>query len=168
MLFNVSQLLRSPVGEMRHYVLDPEPPVHAGTADLVRLPSGVLVTVSANVVLDLVCSRCLAPFGSPAHIDFDEIYVQQYDAATGARLDTQNDEDEDSFRIGADHLIDITEAVRQYSEMATAMQPLCSPDCPGLCPECGQDLSVGGCRCEREATDTRWSALAALKQTLHG
>ncbi len=168
MLFNVSQLLRSPAGEARHYVLEPEPPVHSGAADLVRLPGGVLVTVSADVVLDSVCSRCLAPFGYPAHIDFDEVYVQEFDAATGAHLEPQAGEDDDSFRIGANHLIDITEAVRQYSEMATAMQPLCSPDCPGLCPVCGQDLSVGGCRCEREASDTRWSALAALKQTLHG
>ncbi|HKS92676.1 MAG TPA: DUF177 domain-containing protein [Tepidiformaceae bacterium] len=168
MLFNVSQLLRSPAGEARHYVLEPERPVHAGTADLVRLPGGVLVTVSADVVLDAVCSRCLAPFGYPTHIDFDEIYVQEFDATTGVHLEPQEGEDDESFRIGANHLIDITEAVRQYSEMATAMQPLCSPDCPGLCPECGQDLSVGGCRCEREATDTRWSALSALKQTLHG
>lgn len=168
MLFNVSQLLRSPVGEARHYTLDREAPVHGGTADLVRLPGGVLVTVSADVVLDAVCSRCLTPFGYPAHIDFDEIFVQEFDAATGARLEAQEGEDDESFRIGANHLIDIREAVRQYSEMATAIQPLCRPDCPGLCPECGQDLSAGGCRCEREAPDTRWSALAALKQTLDG
>lgn len=168
MLFNVSQLLRSPAGETRDYVLDADAPVHSGRARLVRLPGGVLVTVEADVVLDAVCSRCLAPFGYPAHINFDEIYVQEYDAVTGARLALADGEDEDSFHIGADHLIDIREAVRQYSEVATAMQPLCSPDCPGLCPECGQDLSAGDCRCEREATDIRWSALAALKQTLHG
>lgn len=168
MLFNVSQLLRSPVGETRHYVLDAAPPVHAGTAELVRLPGGVLVTVKADVVLDAVCSRCLTPFGYPAHIEFDEIYVQEYDAVTAARLEPPEDADDETFRIGADHLIDISEAVRQYSEMATAMQPLCRPDCPGLCPACGRDLTVGGCECEREVTDTRWSALAALKQTLHG
>jgi uncharacterized protein len=141
--------------------------VHGGSASLVRTPGGVLVSVQADVVIEATCSRCLAPFGYPAHIEFEEIFVQRYDAVSGARLEPE-EEDEDSFVIGADHLIDITEAVRQYSEMATAMQPLCSPDCPGLCPECGQDLSVGGCRCEREPLDTRWSALAALKQTLHG
>lgn len=168
MLFNVSQLLRSPVGEARQYALEPQPPVHSGTAELVRTPGGVLVTVHADVVLDAVCSRCLTPFGYPAHIDFDEIFVQQFDAVTGARIDPEDGEDEEAFRIGQNHLIDIREAVRQYSEMATAMQPLCRPDCPGLCPECGQDLSVGGCRCERTPLDTRWSALAALKQTLHG
>ena len=74
-------------------------------------------------------------------------------------------EDGEAFRIGLDNTIDISEAVRQYSEVAAEMQPLCRPDCPGICPVCGQDLTIGDCSCDRTPVDPRWAALAALKRS---
>ena len=47
MLFNVSQLLRENVGSTRNYELGPEPPIHRGSAELIRTPDGVLVRVEA-------------------------------------------------------------------------------------------------------------------------
>ncbi len=164
MLFNVSQLLREPIGSTRSYSLETQPPVHRGSAELIRTPNGVLVRCEADVVIEANCSRCLAPFGYPEHIDFEEIFVQRYDVTTGATLSTADD-DEEAFWISGHHTIDITEAVRQYTEMAAAMQPLCRPDCPGICPECGQDLTIATCRCERQPVDIRWAALAALKRS---
>lgn len=162
MQFNVSLLLREPVGATRRYGLEAEAPIHRGRVVLTRTPGGVLVQADAEVVLEAACSRCLAPFGYGARITFDEIYYQQVDVATGARLERPEEEPE-AFLIGLHHTIDITEAVRQYSEMAAAMQPLCRPDCPGICPICGQDLGIATCRCDRSAADPRWAALAALK-----
>jgi uncharacterized protein len=158
-LFNVSQLLREHVGSTRRYQLEPEAPVHRGDVELIRMPSGVLVRCHADVVIDAECSRCLAQFGYPASISFEEVFAQQVDVSTGAKLE----HDPDDFVIGLDHSIDISEAVRQYSEMAAAMQPLCRPDCPGICAICGQDLSLGLCGCDRAPVDPRWAALAALK-----
>lgn len=161
MLFNVSQLLREGVGATRRYTLAPELPVHQGAVELVRTPQGVLVRANVDVVEDAVCSRCVVPFGYPLHLQFEEVFVQLYDVQTGARLDV--DRDLDSFTIDDHHTIDITEAVRQYSEMAAALQPLCREDCPGLCVVCGQDLSVRQCGCETTRSDPRWAALEALK-----
>jgi uncharacterized protein len=166
MLFNVSQLLREHVGSTRDYEIDAEPPLHRGTAKLIRTPDGVLVEVEADVLLEGNCSRCLVAFGYPAHITFDETYIQRYDVTTGIRLDPP--EDEEAFWINQNHTIDITEAVRQYSEMAAEMQPLCRPDCPGICPECGRDLTISSCRCDRTPMDSRWEALAALKRSVNG
>ena len=163
MQFNLSQLLREHVGASRQYTLEPEAPVHRGSLELIRVPEGVLARCEADVLLESTCSRCLAPFGYPAHIDFEEIYAQQYDVASGTKL--EGPDDPDAFVIPANHTIDISEAVRQYSEMAAAMQPLCRPDCPGICAECGQDLSIAACRCDRTPIDSRWSALAALKRS---
>lgn len=162
MLFNVSTLLREPVGSTRRYALEPEVPVHGGTVELLRVPAGVLVRTRAVVLLEAACSRCLSPFAYPAHISFEEIYYQQVDLHSGVRL--AEPEDPEAFRIGLDNSIDISEAVRQYSEVAAAMQPLCRPDCPGICPVCGQDLSIGDCSCDRTPADPRWAALAALKR----
>lgn len=167
MLFNVSQLLREHIGSSRHYVFEAEPPIHRGHAELIRTPGGVLVRASAEVVLEASCSRCLAAFGYPVHISFDETYLQQYDVVTGARVEVDSDDDE-AFVISANHTIDISEAVRQYSETAAEMQPLCRPDCPGICPECGTDLSIANCQCERAPLDLRWAALAALSRSANG
>ena len=165
MLFNVSQLLRSEVGASRQYDLDPEPPVRSGDVELIRTPGGVLVRCHADVMMDTDCSRCLAPFGYIAQIGFEEIYVQQIDPSTGRKVPV---EDPEAFLIGQDNTIDITEAVRQYSEMAAEMQPLCRPDCPGMCPICGTDMSIAPCQCDRTPMDPRWAALVALKQRTNG
>jgi uncharacterized protein len=161
MEFNVSQLLREPVGSTRQYSLEPEEPVRGGAVELMRTPTGVLVRATADVVLDAACSRCLAPFGYPARVVFEELYYQRFDPVTGERLNT--DVDPESFFIDARNTIDIREAVRQYGEMAAEMQPLCRPDCPGLCAECGQDLNLGQCSCGGEFVDPRWIALEALR-----
>lgn len=166
MLFNVSGLLRSPVGAARRYTLEPEPPVHAGSVELIRTPDGVLVRCHANVLIEGDCARCLAPFAYREDIEFEEIFAQQVDLVTGFRL--PKPEDADAFVISANHEIDITEAVRQYSETAAEMQPLCRPDCPGMCPECGQDLSMATCTCDRAPGDHRWAALAGLRQAANG
>ncbi len=167
MLFNVSGLLREPIGSVRRYDLEPEEPLHHGSVELVRLPHAVLVRFAGEVTIDAVCSRCLAPFSYVADVAFEEIFVQQVDVATGGAVEAEEG-DEESFRIGLDHTIDITEAVRQYTEMAAAMQPLCQPECPGLCSECGQDLTLGACACDRTPLDSRWAALAELRLRSNG
>jgi uncharacterized protein len=163
MLFNVAQLLRETTGASRHYELERVPPVHRGTVELIRTPGGVLVRCEADVLIDAECSRCLAPFAYPEHIEFEEVYVQQFDVATGTKLPPPDEAD--AFTISSNHTIDISEAVRQYNETAAEMQPLCRPDCPGICAECGQDLSIAACRCDRAPIDSRWAALAALKRS---
>jgi len=46
------------------------------------------------------------------------------------------------------------------------MNPLCSADCQGLCPECGCDLNVEKCSCQVICAADKvspWSALDDLK-----
>ena len=166
MFFNVSGLLRENTGASRRFSLESDPPVHRGHVELIRMPKGVLVRCDADVVVDDRCSRCLVPFGYPEHISFEEIFVQQVDPSSGAHFPAPDEPD--LFFIALDHTIDITEAVRQYTETAAAMQPLCRPDCPGICAECGQDLSMAMCDCPRRPVDSRWAALAALKLSANG
>ncbi len=165
MLFNVSQLLREETGATRTYKLEPEANVQSGDVDLLRTPGGVLVFCRAEVGLEAECARCLTLFGYLTEIDFEEVYLQQVDPVTGRRLEI---EDQEAFLIGVDNSIDITEAVRQYTSMAAEMQPLCRPDCPGICPICGTDMSIAPCQCDRTPIDPRWQALVALKRKTNG
>lgn len=162
MEYNVSQLLREPVGATRKYAIEPEGTTLGGAVEMIRTPAGVLVRAGAEIVLSAECSRCLTNFTYPAKVVFEEIYYQRFDLVTGERMNT--DVDDEAFFIDSRHTIDIREAVRQYGEMAAAMQPLCRPDCAGLCVECGQDLNQGRCGCAREVIDPRWEALEALRR----
>ncbi|WP_322795350.1 DUF177 domain-containing protein [Tepidiforma sp.] len=168
MRYNVAGLLKEEVGASRRYAIEPEEPIHRGRIELIRVPRGILVRCDAEVLIEAQCSRCLVPFAYPQELVFEEIYRQQVDLVDGRRIEPIEGEDEDQFLIGLENEIDISEAVRQYTEMAAAMQPLCRPDCPGLCPECGMDLSIESCQCERTPIDPRWAKLFALQLRNHG
>lgn len=168
MRFNVAGLLKSEVGASRRHEVEPEEPVHRGSVVIIRVPRGVLVRCEADVFIEAQCSRCLVPFAYPETVRFEEFYRQQVDLVDGHRIAMIEGEDEDTFVIGLNNEVDISEAVRQYTVMAAAMQPLCRPDCPGLCPECGTDLSMETCQCERAPIDPRWARLLTLQTRKHG
>ncbi|MBO5784145.1 MAG: DUF177 domain-containing protein, partial [Clostridia bacterium] len=52
---------------------------------------------------------------------------------------------DDLVSIENGHFIDLSCAVEEalFDEYPTKL--LCSPDCKGLCPICGQDLNRGSC-----------------------
>ena len=72
------------------------------------------------------------------------------------------------FTIDEHHILDLTEAVRQYALLALPMKPLCRQDCAGLCPTCGHNLNQGGCGCPPQGPDPRWSGLNKLLLTKDG
>ncbi len=168
MRYNVAGLLKAEVGATRRHVIEPEAPVHRGSVVITRVPRGVLVACEAEVLIEAQCSRCLVAFAYPERVRFEEFYRQQVDLVDGHRIAPIEGEDEDTFEIGLDNEIDISEAIRQYTELAAAMQPLCRVDCPGLCPECGVDLSMERCQCERAPFDPRWAGLLALRSRNDG
>ena len=74
----------------------------------------------------------------------------------------EDEEDDTVFKIDANHMMDLTEPVRQALLVAIPMRPLCREDCKGLCPECGANLNYIDCGHHQEAADNRWDALRAL------
>jgi len=53
--------------------------------------------------------------------------------------------------------------VREYMLLEVPLNPLCKPDCKGLCPICGGNLNEEVCNHDAEVLDPR---LAALKMLL--
>ena len=137
----------------------------SGSVSMLRTDRGLLVTLNAETRAIERCSRCLKEIETPLEIAFEEEYVPVVDANTGARVRAALAPD--TFRIGPDFVLDLREGVRQYILMSEPAKPLCRPDCPGLCPNCGADLNQGSCRCSPEG-DSRWQALAGLKTETEG
>ena len=172
MLFNVSALLREPVGSTRAFrARDERARVPAesydrtasGAVEMLRSTRGVLVRAQLTVHPRAECARCLASFEQELTLEFEEEFVVERDPETGAAVEGITPDD---FRIDDRQHLDLSEALRQYEQSAFPLRPICRPDCAGLCPTCGQDLNRQSCGCERDQADSRWSGLATLAERL--
>ena len=115
---------------------------------------GVLVTGSAQAVLDGECARCLEPISDEIEVRFQELFV--YD-----EHQTPHDEDDEVSTLEKD-LLDLEPLLRDAVVLALPFQPLCMDDCPGLCPECGARLAEDPDHGHDAAIDPRWAGLAEL------
>ena len=59
--------------------------------------------------------------------------------------------------------IDLEPSVRDAIILNLPLNPLCDPDCPGLCPTCGVKWSELPDDHAHEVTDIRWSGLEGWK-----
>jgi uncharacterized protein len=90
--------------------------------------------------------------------------MPRLDILTGQVRDEQAESEE--LVIDESHVLDLTEVIRQDLLTRLPLQPLCAPDCPGLCPECGRELRTGACSCANEGEAA--SPFAALADLLRG
>jgi uncharacterized protein len=72
----------------------------------------------------------------------------------------RSDEDE-AYPFDGDEL-DLEPLVRDAVLLDLPLAPLCSPECRGICPRCGENWNVTTCACPQEG-DPRWAALDALR-----
>jgi uncharacterized protein len=112
---------------------------------------GVLVTGTAAGRLVGECARCLVDIEEDFLADVQELYVYPESEA----------EPDEASRMEGD-LIDLEPALRDQVVLALPFQPLCSDDCPGLCPECGTRLADDPGHKHEDGVDPRWAGLTGL------
>lgn len=167
---NVAQQLKEPVGSTRTYRVEeleqPAPELHMepveGEVQLLKLDRSILVRGQLNTGVRCECSRCLSDALLPLHFLLEEEFFPTVDVITGLPLPPP--EDGQVFTMDRHHILDLTEAVRQYTILNTPMKPLCKPSCAGLCPTCGTNLNERKCLCSASGIDPRWAALEKLRK----
>jgi uncharacterized protein len=168
MQINVSQLLQEPVGSIREHQVnavidsadDGKGYLVQGECRLLHTQRSILVNCRLSTAVELTCSRCLSLFQQPLTLNFEEEYLPTVDVVSGVLLPLS--EESSTFTIDEHHILDLMEAIRQYTLLAIPMKPLCREDCAGLCPSCGQNLNQGRCDCLVPDIDPRWSKLEKL------
>lgn len=171
--FNVSMLSQEEIGAAREHTVDclilvSDEPSHgqvSGAVALMRTHDGILATARLTGEQTEQCSRCLEPMTVPLILKIREEFFLRVDPISGATLAPPDDPE--AFRVNATHILDMEEPVRQAWTSAKPMQPLCKPDCKGICSECGQNLNETECSCS-PAPDERWGALRELAQEMKG
>ena len=114
---------------------------------------GVLVTGDLDVPVTGSCARCLEPIEDTLHLDVQELYAYE-----GSTTEATSEEDE-VRRIEGDFL-DLAPLVRDTVVLNLPLAPVCTPDCAGLCVDCGQRLDDLPADHTHEVVDARWAGLA--------
>jgi uncharacterized protein len=172
LLFNVSQLLKSEIGQTRSYEFEGREVLDLGDGSATDVRGhakftltnfGVLANVYASGNLHLTCSRCLEPFTTPIEVQFDEEFVPSIDIQTG--LPNSIPVSDTALPISSNHMIDLGEAIRQQFLLSMDLIPVCTPDCRGLCPTCGVNLNTESCQCPPQEAANPFEVLKDLIQT---
>ncbi|WP_081880880.1 YceD family protein [Prescottella defluvii] len=121
---------------------------------LESVSEGVLVTGSVHADTVGECSRCLEPFTTAVELRLTELFAYP-DSVT-----EETTEEDEVYRV-VDDEIDLEPVIVDAVGLELPLQPLCSDDCEGLCPECGVRLAIAESGHSHETMDPRWAGLAA-------
>ncbi|MBV9215208.1 MAG: DUF177 domain-containing protein [Acidobacteria bacterium] len=114
--------------------------------------------ISANV--ELACTRCLEPVEHHLDIAFDDVFVEAASETRDEETELSPDAMNESLVVGGK--VDLAETVREQIILELPDPVLCSEDCKGLCPKCGENRNLIDCKCESDDIDPRWAALKNL------
>jgi uncharacterized protein len=120
------------------------------------------ILVSGNVRGRAVgeCARCLEEVVEDVDATIQELFYYP----DRARAAVQEGDDEEEVRELEGDLVDLEPAVRDSVVPVLPFRPVCSPDCPGLCPECGARLAdPENADHTHETTDPRWAELERFR-----
>ncbi len=121
---------------------------------------GVYLSGAASAQVVGECARCLDPIADELTVEFAELFAYP-DSAT----ESSTDPDEVSRLV--EDLVDSEPVVRDAIVLALPLAPLCRPDCPGMCPDCGGRWAELGPDHEHDTMDPRWAALRGRLEPDH-
>jgi uncharacterized protein len=119
---------------------------------------GILVTGTVTAPTALRCARCLRSFDHALSLELCELFV-----APGH----EDSADSDAYRVSGKE-IHLEAMLRDAVSLAIPVNPVCRPDCRGLCARCGANLNEGSCTCVEDEVDPRWAPLDELRARLGG
>lgn len=128
-----------------------------------RSEGRIVAVISLRTKAGAPCARCLEP------AVFDVYGEQKYIFSTcreRERSDAgESDGDEEMILLDSwEDEIDLAGMIWETLITSLPAAPLCSPDCKGLCPQCGANLNKGPCSCRSEGGDPRFEVLRKLME----
>jgi uncharacterized protein len=111
--------------------------------------------------METICATCLAPVAYHIKVGLDTDYLP---AAPDMPDDLEAERQSPSLGY---YRKDIPLGAYVLSEtvLSLPIRYVCSPDCKGLCPQCGTNLNEKKCGCE-QSVDPRLEKLAFIKKKL--
>ena len=173
-MLDTHELSRQP-GSMREFAAVVPAPADLGTA-LIGIPAGsnlvvgvrleavmegVLVTGAARGTASGECSRCLDPISLEVTVHIQDLFTYPERLEVARQMGDETAQEDDVLVVSEEDGVDIEPLIRDSVVTALPFRPLCRPDCPGLCSECGARLADDP-EHHHDIVDPRWSALQSL------
>ena len=115
----------------------------------------VVIDGTACTTVECRCARCLAPTPIPVEAGLSEAFIRE-----NGEEGLVAEEDQYTYE---GHVLDLTEAVRVSVLLEVPVRVLCKEDCKGLCSQCGANLNLTMCSCQKDLTrKSPFSALASM------
>ncbi len=151
--FALSGLMAEAPGTVREYPLGPVEveidedvtlgrPV-TGQVRLSRTNRGLIVDATVTTTMAGECARCLRPVEVPVDARIEEEVLPSIDLASGQPVPLEEDADPEAPRLTDHHELELRPLVAEAVSLQEPIAFLCQPDCPGLCPECGERNEPG-------------------------
>ncbi len=115
---------------------------------------GVLVTGTVAAPTTGECSRCLTAIRGRVEVVLTELFAYP-DSTTEATTE------EDEVGHVVDETIDLEQPIIDAIGLKLPFSPVCRPDCPGLCSQCGVALDAEPGH-HHDQIDPRWAKLARM------
>ena len=157
---NLGFIAHQPVGYQREFTFDYQtlhlPPdldlddFHA-RIHISRNYQGLLTELKTYTRTKATCVRCLNDFYLELSTGFTELFAFSKRSTTESELLLPEDGD-----------VDFGALVREYLILETPISPLCTPDCKGLCPVCGENRNENKCQHDDIDIDPRLEDLKSL------
>ena len=158
--FDVSTLVHARRGESLDLIVDTGPQCLddlevsylRGKLSAIRVQDGIFIQGTIKSQLRLECVRCLSPFEFPLGLNVEETF----------RLPGTSSKPDQPYSVSEAGVLDLVPALRETIWLNIPIKPVCAPPCKGLCAQCGANLNVESCTCERDQIDPRLIVLKDL------
>lgn len=110
----------------------------------------VILTMNLSFSQQCSCDRCLEKFNDYHSFSCEHILV------------SEKYTEDDEYILIDNFKLDLNDLVVTNVLLNLPSKNLCEENCLGLCYQCGTNLNIGKCKCEKTQIDPRLEALSQL------
>ena len=140
--FDYEQIQISDDLDLRHF---------EGVVSIGRTPQGLIVQGDFSAETTLECVRCLNEIDRSLNWKLTELYAFNKKSVS-----------ESDLILPEDAHIDLQPLIREYALLEVPINPICQPNCKGLCAVCGEDLNQTDCGHKDSTEESPFSVLKDL------
>jgi len=121
------------------------------SAEFKSFSGSVLLEMELKYKILLPCDRCT-----------EETEISKASKLSHILVKELNEEEDESYVIVENEKLDLDELVYTDVILELPSKILCSPNCKGLCQQCGINFNNGDCNCNKNQVDSRLEILKTL------
>jgi DUF177 domain-containing protein len=159
-ILNVGFIVHQTVGYSREFPFDfpsvfLSPDIRlenlTGYTRVTRTAQGLLIQLKLTANTLVECARCLVEFPQLLETSITDLYAFTTNSVTDSGL-----------ILPENGKINLAPIVRDEMLLSIPINPICQPDCKGLCPICGENLNEMTCNHTEVESDPRLEKLRSL------